>query len=52
LLNSGYKRAEDVVLLTKEQLLALDGVGSKSADKILEKIEVVKSIVNSSLKIT
>jgi hypothetical protein len=52
LLNSGYKRAEDVVLLTKEQLLALDGVGSKSADKILEKIEVVKSIVNSSLTIT
>lgn len=52
LVTSGYKIAEDVILLTKEQLMALNGVGSKSADKILDKVELVKSTVNSNITIT
>ncbi|WP_181317815.1 helix-hairpin-helix domain-containing protein [Photobacterium kishitanii] len=51
LLSSGYKVAEDVIYLTKEQLMELDGVGNKSADKILEKILEVKVAVNSNILI-
>lgn len=49
LIASGYKTAEDVILLTKKQLVDLDGVGSKSADNILEKSELVKSVVNFNI---
>ncbi|TFH89377.1 helix-hairpin-helix domain-containing protein [Vibrio ouci] len=52
LLSSGYKVAEDVIYLTKEQLMELDGVGNKSADKILEKIAEVRSAVSSNTSIT
>jgi hypothetical protein len=52
LIASGYKTAEDVILLTKKQLVDLDGVGSKSADKILDKGELVKSTVNFNITIT
>lgn len=45
LITSGSKTAEDVILLTKKQLVELDGVGSKSADKILDKGELVKSSI-------
>lgn len=52
LLMSGYKVAEDVISLTKEQLMKLDGVGNKSADKILQKIAKVKLAVSSNIPIT
>ncbi len=52
LLSSGYKVAEDVICLTKAQLMELDGVGNKSADKILEKIVEVKSSISSNISIT
>lgn len=51
LLSSGYKVAEDVICLTKEQLIELDGVGNKSANKILDKIAEVKSAVNPDISI-
>ncbi|MGR5130596.1 helix-hairpin-helix domain-containing protein [Photobacterium swingsii] len=52
LLSSGYMVAEDVICLTKVQLMELDGVGNKSADKILEKIAEVKSSVSLNISIT
>ena len=52
LLSSGYRIAEDVICLKKEQLMEFDGVGSKSAGKILNKIKDVKSSVSSNILIT
>ena len=49
LLNSDYKVAEDVIYLTKKQLIELDGVGNKSAEKILKRIEEVKHFVSDNL---
>ncbi|KDN27544.1 hypothetical protein VFDL14_19920 [Vibrio fortis] len=45
LISLGYKVVEDVTHLTKDQLMELDGVGNKSAEKILEKIAEVKSAI-------
>lgn len=52
LIASGYKTAEGVIPLTKKQLVDLDGIGSKSADKILDKAELIKSMVKFDITIT
>jgi len=47
LIIEGYKTAEKVISLTKEQLIELGGVGSKSADKIIAQTQKIKNIVQS-----
>jgi len=45
LISAGFQTVENIVNASKEQLVKLDGVGSKSADKILDKIAEVKAVV-------
>ena len=46
LISKGYETAKDVVSLTREQLITFDGIGRKSAEKIVEKIDEIKKITN------
>lgn len=44
LINAGFETVKDIISVSKEQLIKLNGIGSKSATKILAKIEEVKAI--------
>ncbi|HIF9187314.1 hypothetical protein EQ875_02234 [Photobacterium damselae subsp. damselae] len=47
LINAGYETAEIIVNLSKDNLVKLDGIGSKSADKILATSEKIVTLIHS-----
>jgi len=46
LLGANLETIESMVNISKEELIKLDGIGSKSADKILDKIKEIKILIN------
>lgn len=47
LIDSGYETVEDIASLSKDQLVKLNGVGNKSAEKILDKINEINMLITT-----
>ena len=46
LISKGYETAKDVVRLSKEELITLDGIGRKRSDKIVEQIVEIENLMD------